>query len=105
MAYTYSKTDWSNTDRMTFTEFNRIVANINDTFGTDLKDDYTQNDYVAYAEWAAILSTTHVTPFTRLINANYINAVERNTERARTGLYPSESLYPSDTLYPSYREV
>ncbi len=58
MAWTYTKTDWSPSDRLTYSEANRIGANINYLTGAaTVKDDYVQNDIMTAAEWALIKTT------------------------------------------------
>lgn len=61
MAWIEPKTDWTDADHVTYQDMNRIMGNINYLLpSADLKDDYTQNDFVKAAEWAALLSAMSI---------------------------------------------
>lgn len=50
--------DWSESDRMTTTDINRIAGNLNYLYpAAALKENYTQNDFITYEEWASIISS------------------------------------------------
>lgn len=100
MAYTYSKTDWKATDRMTFAEYNRICANANAVFGSNLKADYTQDDILSKAQFDELCEAVQISWRVLNVDERRINQIESAIESAVGGLFPSNTLYPSDTLYP-----
>lgn len=56
MAWITPKTNWSN-ELMTYSDMNRIAGNVNFLYpAANLKDDYTQNDYLTVARYAALES-------------------------------------------------
>lgn len=57
MAWITPYTSWSEMDRCTYVDANRIAGNVNEICGTSCKDDYTQNDVISLTEWNAILSS------------------------------------------------
>lgn len=51
------KTAWSNGERLTCEDMNIIAANINYLYpAANLKENYTQNDYLSVEEWKRIQS-------------------------------------------------
>ena len=61
MAWIEPKTDWTDADFVTYQDMNRIMGNINYLLpSANLKDDYTQNDFVKAAEWAALLNAMNI---------------------------------------------
>lgn len=66
MTWITPVTDWSNGNRFTFADMNRIAGNINEMYpSANLKADYTQNDYLTVSEWDALTSA-----LTTLVNVS-----------------------------------
>lgn len=120
MAWTTPYTSWSETDRCTYDDMNRIAGNVNEICGTSLKADYTQNDVVTLAEWNAILSaldtlaaTYEYTPDDEpdtSVTASNFNAVESYTlglkewidlinAQAAARSYVGDPIYSNDNQY------
>lgn len=59
MAWITPKTDWSEIDRCTYDDMNRIAGNLNELGGTSLKADYTQDDVPTKAEWTLIVTAVN----------------------------------------------
>lgn len=58
MTWMEPKTDWSAADRVTSTDMNRICSNLNLLYPDgNLKDDYTDNDFVTTTQWQQILTS------------------------------------------------
>ena len=57
MAWITPKTDWSELDRCTYTDINRITGNLNELAGTSLKTDYNNDDIISESEWSDIVDT------------------------------------------------
>lgn len=55
MAFTTTKTDWKKTDRMTHTEWDRIVENLMAITGLDLTTGWTQNDVLDQNSWVGVV--------------------------------------------------
>lgn len=55
MSWITPKTDWTELDRVTYADMNRIAGNLNELGSTSLKADYTQDDVVSKAQWGAIV--------------------------------------------------
>ena len=56
MAWITPKTDWSELDRCTYADINRIAGNLNYLLDDDaLKADYTQDDVITASEWSDIV--------------------------------------------------
>jgi hypothetical protein len=61
MTWMEPKTDWTGTDRVTSADMNRICSNLNLLYPDgNLKDDYTDNDFVTVTQWHQILSSLRV---------------------------------------------
>lgn len=55
MAWQTPYTTWSNGNRFTYDDMNRIAGNVNYLYAAaDLKDDYTNNDFLSASEWTAL---------------------------------------------------
>lgn len=55
MTWITPVTSWSNGNRFTCDDMNRIAGNINYLYpDARLKDDYTQNDYLTQSEWDSL---------------------------------------------------
>lgn len=69
MGWTGTKTDWSEADRMSCEELNRIFGNVNYLYpSADLKSDYTQNDFLTSPEWQAFLDALEILKKIELIS-------------------------------------
>lgn len=114
MAWTYTKTDWSQSDRMTYSEANRIGANINYLTGAStVKADYIQNDIMTAAQWSLIKSTLQALCYATALqwempgdetSADNINYLEELIQRLydRFGAIFSNAVatvYAGDDLY------
>lgn len=56
MAWITPKTDWSNGNRFTFDDMNRIAGNVNFLYpAANLKADWTQNDMLTLSAWNDLL--------------------------------------------------
>lgn len=61
MTWINPKTDWSEADRVTSSDMNRICGNLNVIYPDGkLKEDYTDNDFVTVTQWHQILSSLRV---------------------------------------------
>ena len=87
------KTDWTDEDRVTFEDMNRICGNINHIFpSAKLFDKYTPNHYVELQHWQKILSSIKILtstlglsvelPTEEVISGNF-NIVEEITEHCK----------------------
>lgn len=59
MAWITPKTDWSELDRCTYVDMNRIMGNLNELAGTSLKTDYNNDDIISESEWSDIVDTVN----------------------------------------------
>lgn len=114
MAWITPKTDWTELDRCTHEDINRIAGNLNELGGTSLKDDYTQDDVVTLAEWQAIVDavnnlvenegyTTDGTPDMTATAYNF-NVVESLTKEVSDWIDLKEvqhvaDIYANDPIY------
>lgn len=61
MAWITPVTTWSGSDRVTYTDLNRIAGNINYLYPlANLNDTYTQNDFFSVSDFAAWTSALEI---------------------------------------------
>lgn len=114
MAWQEPKTDWTSADRVTAGDMNRIAGNLNILYPSgQLKENYTQNDFVTVSQWNAILTSLRMLNIaTRLsaeipgsdMTAETFNAAEDITGRLKERMelllkQDAASIYTGDDLY------
>lgn len=116
MAWTYTKTDWSDGNRFTPGDMNRINGNINALYpDADLPENETQNGFWTVAEFSAIEQALAALIATSGLNASVpgyagtsdtINEIEDLTQRLhdRIALNLAQApatIYAGDDLFAS----
>lgn len=113
-VWTYTKTDWSPADRMTYDQANRIGSNINYLTGSEtVRTNYTQNDIMTAAEWALMKSSLQSLCYATALqwdlpgdettadNINYLESlIQRLYDRIETIFSNAvANIYAGDDLY------
>ena len=114
MAWQTPYTTWSNGNRFTYDDMNRIAGNVNYLYpAASLKADYTNNDILTTTQWAALLSALQDLIVTtglsaeipgEAMTADTINDIESLTQTLydRIGLNNAQAvanIYTGDDLY------
>lgn len=114
MAWQDPVTTWSNGNRFTYNDMNRIAGNVNFLYpSANLKDDYTQNDFLTTTQWSALTSALQDLIVTtglsaeipgEAMTADTINDIESLTQDLydRIGLNNAQvvaNIYTGDDLY------
>lgn len=116
MTWTEPRTDWSNSNRFTCEDMNKITANINDIYpDANLKINYTQNDFLTATEWGdiqsklstliAVTGLSAVAPGDGMTSDTF-NEIGELTQRLKDRIalnYAQKvaTIYAHDDLYPS----
>ena len=117
MAWITPKTDWSNGNRFTYEDANRIAGNINFLYpAANLNDSYTKNDFLSTTDfdaWTANLSAlVSVSGLTAVVSgydgtAETFNSIESllsdlyvriqlNNEQKVANIYAGDDLFVSN---------
>ena len=126
MAWITPKTDWSNGNRFTYNDANRIAGNINFLYpAANVKDDYTQDDYLSVTDFNAwttnLTALVSVSGLTAVVSgydgtAETFNSIESllsdlyiriqlNNEQKVANIYAGDDLYAaSDGQYTGVTE-
>lgn len=56
MAWIQPKTDWVQSDHVTYEDLNRIFGNVNILAGSAMKEDFTKNDFLTAQQWDQLIS-------------------------------------------------
>lgn len=117
MAWITPVTTWSGSDRVTYSDLNRIAGNINYLYPlANCKDDYTQNDFLTLSEFNKWTTALHLLVAVSGVNASVpgwsgtaegfneleeliegINErIELNLRQAPATIYCGDDLYASD---------
>lgn len=113
MTWITPVTDWSNGNRFTYEDMNRIAGNINHLSAAGIKDDYTQDDYLTAEAWlsltTALSNLVAVTGLNRTVagwegTAETINSIEGLTQDLYDRIelinaQASATIYAGDNLY------
>lgn len=124
MAWIEPKTDWSNDDRCTYEDLNRIGQNIKELMpSASVRTNYTQADILTKAEWNTIINSLRTLTMALGVNAvlpsfamtaSNFNAAESLIQKFKERLdfifmQKSANIYLGDDLYSaadgSYTEV